>query len=592
MQAIFRLLRNALLLAAPLTAAALAALPAAAQPACTPRDPCEIRIGYIKRSFSPSEREGFRDTFTYLQKALPQYRITILDYYVKDLEHAIRNSEVEFFLGASGFYRRIYASGLRDLATMTQPRTPNPNVAVGTVFMVPKDSPYKTVKDLKGLRAAANWMQGWTGVYIPLKEIADQGYNPDRFFREIVPAGSPMRKLLEAVERGEADVAMSRACTLEELQETDPELVARFRPVGLKKDPPDFHCLHSTDLYPNWTFVSTKSAPWQASSAFSAALLSMPPTQNGTAWAVVSDFVKVDELYKTLKRGPYEYLRIRSVGDFFRRFKWLFIILALSVAGLGLHSWRTGHLVRLRTRELKDSMQKEQEARAQIESLERISTIGAMSSLITHELNGPLSAISNTCGALNRLFDREPPAPAVLRSLGLIERQCARASDIVNHVRNYVKHRENEMERIELAPVLEKIRSAQSVLRGMPIRLQVPAEPLAVFWNPLELELCVTNLVKNAAEACAGRPGSEISITLAREDSAMLAITVEDNAPTEEQALAHHSQPLSSGKANGLGLGLLIVRTLVEKAGGHFQIGRRGGLTAASITLPVHTKEG
>lgn len=200
---------------------------------------------------------------------------------------------------------------------MTTPTAPDPNDAVGTVFMVPKDSPVKTVADMKGLRAASNFERGFSGVYVPLGEIAAQGFNPDNFFKEIVPAGSPMKRLLLAVQRGEADVAMARACTVEELQQTEPEFVAQFRPVGLKPEKGRFACLRSTELYPNWTFVATTMAPWQASRDFTAALLSMPATEGGVAWGVASDFLRVDELYKTLKAGPYAYLRIQSVGDFF-----------------------------------------------------------------------------------------------------------------------------------------------------------------------------------------------------------------------------------------------------------------------------------
>ena len=144
---------------------------------------------------------------------------------------------------------------------MTTPMAPDPNEAVGTVFMVPNDSPIKTVADMRGKRAAANFERGFSGVYVPLGEVAAQGYDPDNFFNEIVAAGSPMKKLLLAVQDGRADIALARACTVEELKQTEPELVAQFRPIGLKANDGQFACLRSTDLYPNWTFVATTMAP-------------------------------------------------------------------------------------------------------------------------------------------------------------------------------------------------------------------------------------------------------------------------------------------------------------------------------------------
>ncbi len=556
-----------------------------------------LRIGYIEQSFSPSERAGFQDTFAYLRKQLPQYEVSIDPYLVKDLERAIRENKMEFFLGASGFYRRIYSRGLRDIATMTTRVAPNPNQAIATVFLVPNESEIRSVADMKGKRAAVNWLNGWSGVFVPLKELQDQGYDPDRFFGALVPAGSPMKKLLLAVQAGAADIAMARSCTLEELRLTEPELAAKFRPVGLKPEAlPEFHCLRSTDVYPNWTFVSTSLAPWQMSRDVAAALLQMPKTANGTGWAVVSDFSQVDNLYKSLRRGPYEYLRIRSVSDFVRRYS-LFLFLGLfAVVGLILHSWYVRYLVNVRTRELQLAVQKEREAEAaqkqaleQIQSLERISTIGAVSSMITHELNGPISVISNSCNALQRQFERAPVSPTLEQTIDLIARQCDKASGIVNHVRNYVKHREAQLETIDLASDVTRI--FNSWLLKTPagvLELDIRTRALSVFWNRLELELCLRNVIKNALEANAGNQRAKIRVVLSQEDAGTKAvISVFDNAPTDEGSLAAHSRPLNTSKETGTGLGLLIVRTLCEKAAGNFLIRRSGEFTEARITLPV-----
>ena len=173
-----------------------------------------LRIGYIENSFSPSERRAFEATFRYLRQKLPQYKFSIDTFLVRDLEKGVGLGQFEFFIGSSGFYRRVFRRGLKDLATLTTPVVPDPNEAVATVFMVPKDSPAKTVADLRGMRAAANFELGFTGMFVPLGEIAAQGFDPDSFFRAIVPAGSPMKKLLLAVEEGKADVALARACTV------------------------------------------------------------------------------------------------------------------------------------------------------------------------------------------------------------------------------------------------------------------------------------------------------------------------------------------------------------------------------------------
>ena len=109
-----------------------------------------LKIGYIESSFMPSERRDVDETFAWLRRLVPQYRFEVVTYSVKDLESAIKVEEIDFFLGASGFYRRVYFRGLRDLATMTTPLAPNPGEGSGTAFLVPVDSPIKTVSELRG----------------------------------------------------------------------------------------------------------------------------------------------------------------------------------------------------------------------------------------------------------------------------------------------------------------------------------------------------------------------------------------------------------------------------------------------------------
>lgn len=554
-----------------------------------------LRIGYIESSFSPSERKGFQDTFEYLQLRLPQYNIRIQNYLVKDLERGVRNNEFEFFIGASGFYRRVFRRGLKDLATMTTPLAPDPNEAVGTVFMVPNESPIKTVADMRGRRAAANFERGFSGVYVPLGEVAAQGYDPDSFFKEIVAAGSPMKKLLLAVQDGRADIALARVCTVEELKQTEPDLVAQFRPIGLKPNEGRFACLRSTELYPNWTFVATTMAPWQASRDFTVALLSMPPTKDGVAWGVASDFLKVDELYKSLKAGPYAYLRIQSVGDFLQKY-WPFIaIFLMAVLGMMWHGRRVSHLVDVRTRELRQSIQKEKDAMQEVQStkerlsqFERVSVIGAMSSLLAHEINGPVSAISNSCNALDRyLQDDEQHSPLIDKTVQLVLRQCERITSIVTQVRRYARHEELTREPIELSSALEKIVSVMQMrYRKVKFELRRPPEDVSICWNPLEFELCLTNVMKNGAEACQAQNEAIVRVVLTRHEYTA-EIAVSDNGQTDAKTLENASVPLRSGKKSGLGLGLLIVRTLIERASGNFSIVREAGHTVARIRLPL-----
>ena len=559
-----------------------------------------VRIGYVERSFMPEERPDILATFAWLKKKLPQYQIEIRNYTIPGLEYAIRHGEVDFFLETAGFYRRVYVQGLRDIATMITREAPNPSEAVGSLILVPYDSPYKSIEDLKGKRAAVSWIEAFSGVYIPEGELAARGLSPDHYFH-YVEAGSPMTNLLAAVQRGDADFALARTCTFEQLESTTPEYAKQFRAVSLKKPDAVFHCRTSTDLYPYWTFISTQTATAPVSRAVTVALLTMPETSHGVAWGVVSDFARVDGLFRTLKAGPYAYLRVESVGDFVRKYRTPILFGVLLILLLIFHSWRSGRLVEERTAELEKSRLAEEaatrrklEAEKKLETFERVSVIGAISSLITHELNGPLSTISNCCGTLERLFERTPPAPVVTRMVALIEKQCWRSSEIIERVRGYAKNRNRELVPVNFSAALERVASMRRLAHpDIHITLSLPEKPLFAAWDELEMELVANNLIKNAAEACASNPEPRVAVTLS-EKAGSAILSVEDNG-SGDQSEANtplSPTPLHSTKGNGLGLGLLIVKTLVEKISGRLELSRAGGITLARVTIPLEEAKG
>ncbi len=267
----------------------------------------------------------------------------------------------------------------------------------------------------------------------------------------------------------------------------------------------------------------------------------------------------------------------------------------MAVVGMMWHGRRVSHLVDVRTRELRQSIQKEKDAMQEVQStkerlsqFERVSVIGAMSSLLAHEINGPVSAISNSCNALDLyLQDDDQHSPLIDKTVQLVLRQCERITSIVTQVRRYARHEDLAREPIELGSALEKIVSVMQMrYRKVKFELRRPPEDVSICWNPLEFELCLTNVMKNGAEACQVQNEAKVRVVLTRHEYTA-EIAVLDNGQTDAKTLENASVPLRSGKKSGLGLGLLIVRTLIERASGNFSIVREAGHTVARIRLPL-----
>ena len=165
-------------------------------------------------------------------------------------------------------------------------------------------------------------------------EIYKQGFDPESFFSVYKTYGPPMSDLLQKLDKNKGDVVLMRACLLEDLEKTQPDIFKRYRVLNEKKDNL-LRCKHSTDLYPNWTLVATPLAPWTETREITKCLLNIPDSA-GFGWATVPDFNTIDELYKSLKVGPYSYLRIQTVQGFIYRYRFpllfaLFCILMLCV---------------------------------------------------------------------------------------------------------------------------------------------------------------------------------------------------------------------------------------------------------------------
>ena len=175
-----------------------------------------------------------------------------------------------------------------------------------------------------------------------------------------------------------------------------------------------------------------------------------------------------------------------------------------------------------------------------------------------------------------------------------LDRQTERANEIVARVRSYAKA---EQPTRVLVSLREQVDRAAADLKttgrySTALRVIVTDEPV-VTADPLEMELVALNLMKNALEASDAAGGAgEVVVTLFEEDEHAI-ITVADDGGGTRETVERLNRGLGSTKAEGLGLGLSIVRGILEAYGGRlaFSARRQGGLVAR-VTVPVREVSG
>lgn len=207
-----------------------------------------------------------------------------------------------------------------------------------------------------------------------------------------------------------------------------------------------------------------------------------------------------------------------------------------------------------------------QEARDDLIRQERIATIGRLSSSIVHDLRNPLAAIY---GGAEMLVDNDLPAPQMTRLAQNVYRASRRIQEMLQDLVNISRGRVETLEPCHLREVVaaacESLTSAADS-QSVAIHNDVPDE-IELQLERARMERVFLNLIGNALEAMP--EGGEVRISAARENQSVL-VRIEDTGPGISQDIrAHLFRPfVTSGKRNGLGLGLTLSRQTVLDHGG------------------------
>jgi two-component system sensor kinase FixL len=206
----------------------------------------------------------------------------------------------------------------------------------------------------------------------------------------------------------------------------------------------------------------------------------------------------------------------------------------------------------------------------------RVNSLGELASGIAHELTQPLTALMSQSQAAQRLFDQEPTEQAtrlLSQALKANVREAKRAGEMLKRMRDYISNREPTRIPTDINQVVRDISNlvkADLERRAITLKLELsPALPI-LDADPVELEQVLNNLVRNAAdslEQSASLP-REIRIeTGLQDDNIIVAVT--DNGPgIADTVLPRLFEPFFTTKQDGMGLGLSLCATLVERIGG------------------------
>ncbi|WP_316977120.1 CHASE2 domain-containing protein [Shumkonia mesophila] len=231
-------------------------------------------------------------------------------------------------------------------------------------------------------------------------------------------------------------------------------------------------------------------------------------------------------------------------------------------------------------------------AQEQLLRSERLATLGQLTATVSHELRNPLGTIRSTAFVVREILDHAG-GERLTRALDRIERNVERCDRIIDELLEFTRDRPLAVQAVVVDDWLSEVLEGLSLPEGLHRRLDPGCAGEAVSFDPEALRRCVINLHENACHALNAKrqraPDAELLLTIqTRLAPDRLELRVADTGiGIKPDILPRVFEPLFSTKGFGVGLGLVIVRKIMQRHAGGIEISSvEGEGTQVLLWLP------
>ena len=218
----------------------------------------------------------------------------------------------------------------------------------------------------------------------------------------------------------------------------------------------------------------------------------------------------------------------------------------------------------------------------------RLATIGQLAGGVAHELRQPLNVVKTSVYYLRHA--RNPAPQKTAEHLERIDAQVDLANRVITAMSNFAKLPLPQTEPVDASELFAQTCEATPMPDGIEVHTHWEDGLPLLQADPAQMQIVLSNLVRNARDAME-EDGGRLTLAAARHGTAEIMLRVEDTGPgIPREQMAKVMEPLHTTKPRGMGLGLALSRTIVDKHGGRIDFQSEPGRgTTFTVTLPVAT---
>ena len=233
-----------------------------------------------------------------------------------------------------------------------------------------------------------------------------------------------------------------------------------------------------------------------------------------------------------------------------------------------------------------------QDVRMELARVSRITSLGALTASIAHEINQPLASVTLNAGAGLRWLSAEPPnLEEVRQALERIRRDGARAGDVIARIRALSRKDPIKVDQIDINEVIrEMIALTRGEIAHSRVNLRTELAARApIRGDRVQLQQVILNLILNAIEAIGDNEPRDLLIETLENDGRNILISVADSGAGIDPATVDRIfEPFYSTKQGGMGIGLSICRSIIDAHEGKIWARRNDARGSTfQFTLPV-----